>query len=805
MKKTFRTILAGAVALLAVSCYDDSDLRGQLGDLDERLDKVEATLNAETGGIADLLGRIETLAGQIAAIKVETDAETGLTTLTLSDGSSVALSKNGVLTIVDGGWATVAANGTVTPLGIKVDHPKLAFKVEGGELKVSYDGTTYEATGVKVSEYTAHVIGNVVVAEDGKSVTVKIGDKNLELPLVSSAVATLGLSRDSFFLRYEAEKVINITAENLSDIYVMNQPDGWNAVIKDNDLTITSPTKKATEIGAAQKEGLVLLHATDEDGKCVVAKLAVTAGPGLTLAIDAKGNITIENSFASMQPGTGWDPEPYFGFDAIVFGFATPDAFNDDPEAYVEHYNSTWETPDFGLVLPQLSNAGVAMGTYIEGQYETDVINTSIDEIWQGIIYEDYPIGQPVVLWAAPADAENQGKPIVEDMVYVNYMHQKYEVEVKEASHNDIVLSLNVAGASAYIINCVEESYYNREDDPKTFDDYMLGAMGGPWTGFVQYGMREALGAVFTPEELLPSEGETAKEIRLSQILKSPLLFGEKYKIWVMPVFDHKSVLDEEASMPEEDFYCYDNSAHVYEKDFLPYVITQETKDLEAGAAQVTYELVSSSYDAIGVKVTLPEGIQSVYYYWYSIEDYSEFGADSEIVSDIVSRCFFPLTASEQIDKNYISPGDEFMLVCMSVSADGKYAVKAEKFSSKPAPLTSDITVTKLSLKDDGTNYVLEVAVTGATKVMGYAITASETALAEFVKKVTLNGHKASYNGYEMAAVVDGKATLTFEKNSYKANYYVAGLNVAENLVSAISANQLLINLSEAESVTPAN
>ena len=65
MKKTFRTILAGAVALLSVSCYDDLALRediANLGDdlkgLEERITALENTLNAEVGGINDLASRL---------------------------------------------------------------------------------------------------------------------------------------------------------------------------------------------------------------------------------------------------------------------------------------------------------------------------------------------------------------------------------------------------------------------------------------------------------------------------------------------------------------------------------------------------------------------------------------------------------------------------------------------------------------------------------------------------------------------------------------------------------------------------
>ena len=58
MKKTFRSILAGAVALLAVSCYDDSGLRKDIQKLDDRVTAIEAALNAEVNGINDLATRL---------------------------------------------------------------------------------------------------------------------------------------------------------------------------------------------------------------------------------------------------------------------------------------------------------------------------------------------------------------------------------------------------------------------------------------------------------------------------------------------------------------------------------------------------------------------------------------------------------------------------------------------------------------------------------------------------------------------------------------------------------------------------
>ena len=58
MKKTFRSILAGALALLAVSCYDDSGLRDDIKKLDERVTALETTLNAEVASVNDLAAKL---------------------------------------------------------------------------------------------------------------------------------------------------------------------------------------------------------------------------------------------------------------------------------------------------------------------------------------------------------------------------------------------------------------------------------------------------------------------------------------------------------------------------------------------------------------------------------------------------------------------------------------------------------------------------------------------------------------------------------------------------------------------------
>ena len=795
MKKTFRSILAGALSLLAVSCYDDSGLREEISGVKDRLDAIEETLNSEVGGINDLISRIETLEGQIAAINVET--KDGVTTLTLSNGSSVVLSKNGVLTIEDGRWATIAADGTITPLGAKLGDA-IDFKVENGELKVSYDGTTYEATGVKVSDYTAHVIGNVVVAEDGKSVSVTIGSQTLELPLVTSAVASLGLSRENFFLRYSGEKTISITAENLSDVYVMNEPDGWKATIDGSDLKIVAPTKKALEIGAAEEKGLVLVHATTDEGKCVVAKLDVTAGPGLTMTVDVNGNITIENAYAS-QKTSMWG-EVSFGFDEITFGFATPSEFLKDPKAYVEFCNTNYQAPNWDdFFYPMLSNV-IPSGEYVEGVYEKDILKFTANEAYSAYTYSDIPAGAHIVIWAAPATGK-EGAADLDELLYVEYVNLKHNVTVKEVSHSNFVLSTDLVGAESYIVGLVAESAYNNEYNPATFEEYMCAPMGGRWSSFINYSAPNALGMV------IPAESMTA-EINAVELNDGFLLPGENYKIWIMPLLAHKNKLNEAQSYPEEGYFVYDYSAYNFEADFLPFVVDVKTNDLVAGGSyEATYTVVST-YDAINVDVTLAEGTESVYYNWYSVDEYNAFETDEAVISDLFANCYTPLTANGNVSKTYLNPGQSYVLASVSIGTDGKYgAVKAETLSTLALNKVADITVALKSVVDDGTNYVVTVAVTGATRVVTYGQNHSETATstqidgykATFENNTAKYGAKATYSSYWFADVANGEATLTIAKTNfkYKNNLYVNAVNIKDGVVSAQAQEILAFNIAD--------
>ena len=799
MKKTFfmglKAFCVSALAFAAVSCYDDTGILEKLDNLDARLTKVEQDLNTEVDNLEALVAALD---AKVAVVAVQTTD--GKVVLTLADGTKVELSQpltnvdnNGLVTIVEEDgvqyWAVVGVEGHT---GVPVGHPdySIDFQInaETKELEYSVNGAAWVSTGVKAEAANAAIMTDFVEGED--YVEIVVNGTKIVLPKVVADNANLGLSRADFFVRYEGSKTLTITAEGLAEVYVMAKPNGWSANIDGENLVVKAPTKAAIQIGAAEEEGLIVLHATDEQGKCKTAKVSVKAGLGLTLSVDVNGNLVVKNAYASEKVSMWGDVS--YGFDDIVFGLATPEDFHADPKAYVEFYNSNWSAPNYmDPIFPSIYNV-VWGGEYVEGEYEVDVIETTVPEVYFNYYYSEPEPGATLVVWAAPVIPGSEGKADYENLVYADYVNVVWEVEASAVSHSDITLSVNVAGASQFILGYIAESDYNSEWNPSTFEDYMNAAMGGPWSSFTKYGAAEALGMVL-PADQIPAE------FNLSDLMGNKLMAGENYKVWVMPILDHLAKLDEANSYPEYDYYVYDYSAFKFEENFLPFVLDVKTNDLVAGGAHAAeLTLNTNDFTSIYVDVTPSAGTESVYYYWYSEEDYNFFENDAEIMADLLANCYSPLTEADQVSKTYVDPAQTYILATVSIGTDGKYGeIVAKPFSTRAIPTTADITVeaSEFTLSEDGKTYTVKVKVTGGTKVMGYNISDNEYNWASFPKNVCVNGHKSTYYGYQMADVVDGESTLTFSYSSYKNSYYVAAYTVADGAVNAICAEPAKITL----------
>lgn len=799
MKKTFfmglKAFCVSALAFAAVSCYDDTGILEKLDNLDARLTKVEQDLNTEVDNLEALVAALD---AKVAVVAVQTTD--GKVVLTLADGTKVELSQpltnvdnNGLVTIVEEDgvqyWAVVGVEGHT---GVPVGHPdySIDFQInaETKELEYSVNGAAWVSTGVKAEAANAAIMTDFVEGED--YVEIVVNGTKIVLEKYVADNANLGLSRADFFIRYEGSKTLTITAEGLAEVYVMAKPNGWSANIDGENLVVKAPTKAAIQIGAAEDEGLIVLHATDEQGKCKTAKVSVKAGLGLTLTVDINGNLVVKNAYTGEKVSMWGDVS--FGFEDFVFGLATPEDFHADPKAYVEFYNTNWSAPNYmDPIFPSMYNVAMG-GEYVEGEYEVDVIETTVAEVYAAYYWSEPEPGASFVVWAAPIVPGSEGKADYENLVYADYVNIVWEVEASNVTHSDITISANVAGASQFIIGYAAESDYNSEWNPMTFEDYMNSAMGGPWSGFTKYGATEALGMLL-PAEQIPAE------FNLSDVIGQKLMAGENYKVWVMPVFDHLAKLDEANSYPEYDYYVYDYSAFKFDEHFLPFVLDVKTNDLVAGGAHAAeLKLNMNDFTSIYVDVTPSEGTESVYYYWYSEEDYNYFENDAEIMADLLANCYSPLTEADQVSKTYVDPAQTYILATVSIGTDGKYGeIVAQSFSTRSIPTAADITVeaVETTLSEDGKTYTVKVKVTGGTKVMGYNISDNEYNWTSFPKNVCVNGHKTTYYGYQMADVVDGEATLTFSYSSYKNAYYVAAYTVADDAVNAICAEPARIAL----------
>ena len=675
MKKTFRSILAGALALLAVSCYDDSDLQSKYGDLNDRVSAIENTLNAEVGGINDLLARVEALEGKIAAIKVETDAN-GVTTLTLSDNSQVVLSQNGVVTVKEGVWYTVdPKTGAETVVGA-VGH-KIDFKVENGTLMYKPEGQAeYIATDVKVSDYTAHVIGNVVPAADGKSVAVTIGDQTLELPLVTSAVASLGLSRDSFYLYYGAEKTVAINAEGLEDIYVMNEPDGWRANIVDGALVVNAPTKKAVNADAAAAEGLVLVHATTAEGKCIVAKLEVSTGEGLSVSLGANGLLTIKNALVSTTVNR-WTGVEETSFTNFFISFMYPQevaqleqmgkTYADVCKMYGEPYGM------YGNFYNNYYNWFEDAPMYQEGVYEIDNISISVDQVAQMFFYSTLP----PAAWVIYVGAMDEMNQLVGEPIELNYVSAMVEVAATEVTHNEIKLSVMAMGAEKYLVGGTDQATYLNSG--MTFDEYMQCSdqmARGQWYNLKQ-GYVGAMGQIVTAEEL--EEG-----INLSEIILGGLTYDASYDMWVMPVYDH---LLKPTGVDEDGEISYDASLLDFEQHLKPYVYTFKTNPLVEGNAAQPTVTPQIGYTKVAATITPAEGTK-VYYCFMTPAQFDGYTTNEALFDYVMDNCYWG--QEEEFDDNEtgLTPGDARILVVVSISNDGKYSVKDYTLTTNQYPTT---------------------------------------------------------------------------------------------------------------------
>lgn len=176
MKKTFRSILAGAVALLAVSCYDDAALRSEIDKLDDRITVLENTLSNDVSGINSLASRLSDAENAIKDLNEDLGSVEGDIADLGSLATDLAALKNQVNDLVG---RLDAADGKVDGIvkDLKEAVDALIEADKNFALKADVAGALAKIAVTNVTE----VNGNVVLTlADGNTVELSKPLKNVE-------------------------------------------------------------------------------------------------------------------------------------------------------------------------------------------------------------------------------------------------------------------------------------------------------------------------------------------------------------------------------------------------------------------------------------------------------------------------------------------------------------------------------------------------------------------------------------------------------------------------------------------------
>ena len=757
MKKTFitvlRTMCVGAMALFAVSCYDDSALTEGLAGLKDRVDGIEArldslekALNADVKTINTTLGTLaaadEKLAADIAAVvadvkkvnetlvtldaadgtldgkisdlekalgQFKTEAEKQLAevlakiavvdvkkndagnyVLTFATGETLVVAaadananNTGLITTVEVEgvtyWAIVQADGTTKVLEAVV-HPdtKLAFKVdpETNELLVSYDGT-WEQTGVIVNDDTTiNVVEDFVYTEGDEYVTVTVGGKEYQLPLYEADNSVLELSRADFYVMYGGSKTVEITVEG-AEFYVMSKPDGWKVNLDETVLTVTAPKKSVIEMGAADSEGQILVHATTAEGKCKVAKLDVKTGEPFAFTY-ANGNFHVFNAYLYEQSNMWGDV--MVNFADMYVGIMTVDEFRAEP-SFESMLKDIMADPEQERVLGNLititSNQTEIQTWYQDGVCEVLDYEISLEDLAAGS-WPPYELDEDetYVVWMLPQDSKGYMYDYAMYAVTGNVM----AYEAVDSTYNNAVLAVDFFGADGYYVGATNKTYIEEflgdwgfESEFELFAYYLEnGTMGGwgppsgPFSKFLG-GNPEAMGKFFQAG----SHTINMKDVLLADAENTP---DNEYYVWALPYYSHKPF----AEYTLEDLYVY----------------TCNTKPLaynENLAPTVTIDKVA--FDTAVITIVPPVG-GTTKYELLTAEDFAEF-VDSElgyIDTEAIIKYLewnWALDEKDTVDYSWmVGPATEYVLMTYNV-ANGEHSVTYYEFATPEDPASA--------------------------------------------------------------------------------------------------------------------
>ena len=285
--------LAVCVVMLS-SCYNDDDLKNSISGLEDRMDKLEASLQSVQTDLSTLKTLTDALS-QNKSIASVLENEDGSYTIKFSDQTEVTIrnGENGEdapqITVIkneeDGiyywgitgtdGKKTFLKDGEGNLMPVTAAAPKIRINTNTKEWEISTDGgKTWDPTGVYASgEGTGDASLFSEVSQDDDYAYFTLKDGTILKLLKSKELKCDILSGKQYFKNGE-EKLISVEMSGISK-YTVTKPDGWKASLSGKGLTITAPV---TENQYAEMSGKVAIMAVASGGQSIISEIPVIIG-----------------------------------------------------------------------------------------------------------------------------------------------------------------------------------------------------------------------------------------------------------------------------------------------------------------------------------------------------------------------------------------------------------------------------------------------------------------------------------------------------------------------------------------------
>lgn len=291
-----------AVAAMAVthSCFDDSDLRNSIDDLNNRVRALEDFQKKVQSDINSLQELIQKIQSKVTVDRVETNTD-GSYTIYFSDNTEVTI-RNGkdgkdgqdgltppTIIVMLGeddvyywgyqypdGSKELILDETGKPIPVTGTAPQVRINSENGNWEISTDGgKTWTDTGMPSAGEGDSMFADVTEDEDYIYITLQGEEEPLIIPKSKEVVFEFTDAPEvSEFVPGE-RKEFSFRMSGAED-YVISKPDGWRASIEDGMFVITAP---AAENTYAEREGSVSIILIASNGQSFHAehKVAVRA------------------------------------------------------------------------------------------------------------------------------------------------------------------------------------------------------------------------------------------------------------------------------------------------------------------------------------------------------------------------------------------------------------------------------------------------------------------------------------------------------------------------------------------------